>query len=361
MRIGLSRKLIGGMALLLMLAFWAQGKANAEELTMVGWGGALSAAEVKAFNKPFTAATGIKVQAVTYNGGLAQVKAQEEVGKVSWDVVDAEMTSAARGCDQDLLERISTSSLAPGADGSRPKADFFKDALQTCGVANYVWANVYAYNEKAFPNGGPKTIADFFNLKKFPGKRGMRKSPEANLEWALMADGVPRNKVYDVLATPKGVDRAFKVLDRIKDDVVWWEAGAQAPQLLADREVAMTTAYNGRLFNAIVKEKQPFKIVWDGQIWDYGAFVIPKNAPHRKSALAYIRFATSPKQLALLTHYISYGPARKSAMALVPNNLKSQLPTAKKNFALGLRQSSAFWTDYGDELNQRFNTWLAAN
>lgn len=162
-------------------------------------------------------------------------------------------------------------------------------------------------------------------------------------------------------ATPEGVDRAFAVLDHVKDATIWWEAGAQPPQLLADGEVAMTSAYNGRLFNVIVKEGQPFEIVWDGQVWDYGAFIIPKGSPNRDRAMEYIRFATAPQRLADLTNYISYGPARASGVALVSDEMKGHLPTAEANFAKGLRQSALFWSDYGDQLHERFNAWLAAN
>ena len=70
----------------------------------------------------------------------------------------------------------------------------------------------------------------------FPGKRGLKKEPNVNLEWALLADGVPPEKVYEVLGTPQGLERAFKKLDTIKGSIVWWQAGAQAPQLLADGE-----------------------------------------------------------------------------------------------------------------------------
>lgn len=358
---GSASKLLACLAVGIALTALTPKPASAEKLTVVGWGGALSKAENQAFDKPFEKKTGVQIVSEVYNGGLAQVKAQSEAGNVTWDVIDAEMTDASRGCDQGLLEKIPTSDLAPGADGTPPQKDFYKSAIQECGVANYVWSNVYAYDKRQFPNGGPKTIADFFNLKKFPGKRGLRKSPQANLEWALMADGVPIDKVYDVLATPEGVNRAFKELDKIKADTIWWEAGAQPPQLLADGEVAMTSAYNGRLFNAIVKEHQPFEIVWDGQIWDYGAFIIPKGAPHRELALKYVRFATAPQQLADLTNYISYGPSRASAMAMVSKEMKQQLPTSPANFAKGLRSSAAFWSDYGDQLNEKFNAWLSAN
>jgi putative spermidine/putrescine transport system substrate-binding protein len=357
---GTARKLLTCLAVGTALAVPASNVAGAESLTVVGWGGALGAAENEAFEKPFTRETGIEIVSEVYNGGLAQVKAQIEAGKVTWDVLDAEMTDAELGCAEGLLEEIATSDLAPGADGSPPEKDFFESAIHDCGVANYVWSNVYAYDKRKFPNGGPTTIADLFDVEKFPGKRGLRKSPKANLEWAIMADGVPLDQVYDVLSTSEGVERAFKVLDRVKDDTIWWEAGAQPPQLLADGEVAMTSAYNGRLFNAIVKEGQPFEIVWDGQVWDYGAFIIPKGTPNRDRALEFVRFATSPKQLADLTNYISYGPSRASGVAMVSDDMKKQLPTDETNFAKGLRASAAFWSDYGDQLTEKFNAWLAA-
>ena len=333
----------------------------ADSLTIVGWGGALSKAESEAFDKPFTAATGVEIVAEVYNGGLAQVKAQIEAGKITWDVLDAEMTDAELGCAEGLLEEIDSSELAPGADGSSPQDDFFDSAIHDCGVANYVWANVFAYDKTKFPSGGPSKVADLFDLEAFPGTRGLRKSPKANLEWAVMAAGTPLNEVYAVLETPEGVAKAFEMLDTVKDSTIWWEAGAQPPQLLADGEVVMTTAYNGRLFNAIVKEGQPFEIVWDGQVWDYGAFIVPRGSPNRARALEYIRFATSPERLADLTNYISYGPARSSGVALVSEGMKSHLPTAEENFAKGIRQDAAFWSDYGDELHERFNAWLSAN
>ena len=215
------------------------------------------------------------------------------------------------------------------------------------------------FNEEAFTDKRPWTIADFFDVEKFPGKRGLRKSPRVNLEWALMADGVPRNQVYEVLATPKGIDRAFIVLDKIKPHVVWWEAGAQPPQLLADGEVVMTSAYNGRMDEAIQKEKKPFVIIWDGQVWDIDLYAIIKDSPNREAAFEFIKFATDTKRLADQAKYISYGPVRRSSMAKVSGKIKPNLPTAPDNFANALQNDPDWWADNQDEMNQRFATWLA--
>lgn len=105
---------------------------------------------------------------------------------------------------------------------------------------------------------------------------------------ALIADGVALDKIYDELGTPEGVDRAFMKLDTIKKDVVWWEAGAQPVQLLADGEGTMATGYNGRFFDAMVGEGKPFEIIWDGQYMDLDMFAIPKGSPNPEAAMQYL-------------------------------------------------------------------------
>ncbi len=182
-----------------------------------------------------------------------------------------------------------------------------------------------------------------------------------------MADGVPAAEVYDVLETDEGVDRAFAKLDTIKSDVVWWEAGAQPPQLLADGEVAMTTAYNGRIFNAAVSEGKPFEIVWDGQIMDFDLFVVPKGAPNKDAAMEFIKFSTDTQRLADQAKWISYGPARKSSGALVglyqdgKTEMASHMPTSEANLGNALVNNFEFWADKDTDLNERFNAWLASN
>ena len=336
-------------------------RVEARDLVVVGWGGALSAAIKAAMEDPFQEATGIAIASEVYNGGMAQVKAQIEAGTVTWDVIDSNHVDAELGCAEGLLEEIPLSGLSAAPDGTPVSEDFYDEALHDCGIASYIWSNVYAYDKTRFPSNAPTSVADFFDIESFPGKRGMRKSPQVNLPWALIADGVPRDEVYDVLTTPDGVDRAFARLDTIKDEVLWWEAGAQPPQMLADGEVAMTSAYNGRLYNAIVKEGQPFEIVWDSQIWDYAAWVIPKGTANRDQALEFVKYATSAERLADLTNYISYGPARRSGNAMVSDELKKHLPSVPEHMAKGIRADSEFWADYGDQLNERFNVWLASN
>ena len=338
--------------------------AQAAEVTVMSWGGAYTKSQVEAYHKPFTAETGIKINSVDADNPATPIKAQVEAGNVSIDVADVEFSDAVRLCDEGLLEEIDSSILPAAPDGTPAADDFIEGALQDCAVANIVWSTVMAYNTENNANA-PDSIDDFFNTADYPGKRGLRKSAKATLEMALMADGVPAGDVYDVLDTDEGVDRAFAKLDSIKSDIVWWEAGAQPPQLLADGEVVMSTAYNGRIFNAAVGEGQPLEIVWDGQILDFDLFVVPKGAPNKDAALQFISFSTDTQRLADQASWISYGPARKSSGALVgtysdgKTEMAPHMPTAEANLGNALVNNFEFWVDKDAELNERFNAWLA--
>ncbi len=330
-------------------------------LTIVSWGGAYSKSQLEAYHKPYMAANpDIKLLAEDYNGGLAQVKAQVDSGTVTWSLVDVELSDAIKGCDEGLLEVIDSSILPDGVDGSKAVDDFLPNTLTECAVGTIVWSTVFAFDgDKLKGDKAPTKLADLFDTKNFPGKRGLRKSPRVNLEWALMADGVPIDQVYEVLSTEEGVDRAFKKLDTIKDSVVWWEAGAQPPQMLADGEVVMTSAYNGRLFNAVFKEGKNFKLIWDGQVWDIDLWAIPRGAPNLDAILDFVKYSTDSQRLADQTKWISYGPVRKSSFSMVGDKVKPHLPTSPDNFKRALQNDFEFWADNNDELNERFATWLA--
>ncbi len=184
-----------------------------QQITVVNFGGANANAQKKAFYEPFEK-TGTKIIGVEYNGEQAKIKAMVDTKKVTWDVVEAESPDVARGCDEGLFERLDYSKIGN-------KADFIPAAVTDCGVGIFVWSTVMAYNGDKLKDG-PKTWADFWDVKKYPGKRGMRKGARYNLEFALMADGVKPADVYKVLATKEGADRAFKKLTELKPNIQWW-------------------------------------------------------------------------------------------------------------------------------------------
>lgn len=344
------------------------GAASAQSITVLGWGGAYTQSQVEAYHKPFTAATGIAVNSADADNPATPIKAQVEAGNVTVDVAVLEYADAVRLCDEGLLEEIDTSILTPAPDGTPAMDDFLPGMVTDCMVGTDVFATIYAYDTTKFPDNAPTSIADFFDTEAFPGKRGVRRNAKATLEMALMGDGVPADEVYDILATDEGVERALAKLGAIKNDIVWWEAGAQPLQLLADGEVAMSIAWNGRVFNAAVGEGKPFQIVWDGQVYEPEGLVVPKGAPNMEGALQFVAFATSTEPLARAAEWISYGPTRKSSAPLVgvfqldgTTPMSPNLPTSPENLTNALLSNYEFWVDRDAELNERFNAWIAAN
>ena len=352
------------IALATMLVVGCSGPSG-ESLTVVSWGGAYAQAVRKGYIEPFVAETGVEVRLEDYNGGLAQVRAQVEAGKVHWDVVDFEIADAVSGCDEGLLEPIDATALPSASDGTPAVDDFLPDTLLDCSVGTLFYSTVYAYNAERIPGDKPATIDDFFDLERFPGRRGMRRTPLVNLEFALIADGVPVSEVYTTLDTSAGVDRAFRKLDTIKEQVVWWEAGAQPPQMLADGEVVMSTAYNGRIFNAQVIESQPFVIVWDGQVLDTGQLGIVAGTRNLETALEFVRFATTAESMAAVSGHIAYSPVRRSGLPLVGTHVEAgvdmtpHMPTHPENTVRVLQSNWLWWSDHMDTMNERFSAWLA--
>ena len=250
----------------------AAGSAQAVDLTIVSWGGAYTASQQKAYHDPYMAENP-DISIINDDNaaeGLAKLRAQVESGNVTWDIVDMVAADAITACDEGVIMEIDPDTwLAAAPDGTPASEDFFAGTLSpggtNCFIPQIVYSTTFGYRTDVFDGEQPSTIADVFDLEKFPGKRSLERRPINNLEWALVADGVAPADVYGMLSTSEGVARAFAKLDIIKDQVVWWTKGAQPPQLLADGEVVMASAYNGRLFSAIAEKNQPIAMMWDRQ------------------------------------------------------------------------------------------------
>ncbi|KJJ98126.1 spermidine/putrescine ABC transporter substrate-binding protein [Pseudomonas sp. 21] len=335
-------------ALTLGVAFAAQSMA-ATDLTVVSFGGANKNAQVKAFYGPYEKSSGNKIVAGEYNGEMAKVKAMVDTNSVSWDLVEVESPELARGCDEGLFETIDPAILGKAED-------YVPGAVSNCGVGFFVWSTVLAYNADKLKTA-PTSWADFWDTQKFPGKRGLRKGAKYTLEFALMADGVAPKDVYKVLATKEGQDRAFKKLDQIKPNIQWWEAGAQPPQYLASGDVVMSSAYNGRI--AAVQKESNLKIVWNGGIYDFDAWAIPKGAKKVDESLKFIAFSVQPEQQKTYSENIAYGPVNKNAVPLLSKDLLKDMPTTPENMQGQVGMDVTFWADYGEQLEQRFNAWAA--
>ncbi|MGF1630709.1 MAG: extracellular solute-binding protein [Kiloniellaceae bacterium] len=337
-------------------------------LVIASWGGVYSQSQDEAVYRPFSRTTGIEITRRVYAGGLDDIRGQVKSGEGIWDVVDVEPADAEEGCNEGLFEKLNLE-LPAAPDGTAASDDFLPGTLHPCAVGSLAWSVVIAYGsgrgEARADDDKPASLQDFFDLERFPGRRGLRRTPMVNLEWALLADGVAPAEVYDLLRTEAGVARAFARLDSLRDEIVWWDDAAEPARLLSSGRVVMTSTFNAPMFNDIVIRQQPFALIWDRQVWDIDLWAVPTASPNREAALEFVRFATSTEPLARQTRWIPYGPVRRSALAQVGDHVYSDvkmarfLPTTEENFETALRNDAMFWQENGPALVERFNAWLA--
>ena len=355
-----------GIACLWLVALGANAASEVADrtITVATWGGPYEHSQQKAYFEPFTKKTGIRIRTERYDGGLAELRRQVGRGEITWDLVDMTMADNRAACNQGLLETIDHSMLLPALDGTPAEEDFVDGALTECGVSQIVYAMVVAYNRKAFPGERPARMKDIFDLRRFPGKRALQKLPEANLEWALRSYGVPREDLYQLLSTERGLRLAFERLDGIRDHVVWWTTVDQPVELLVTGEAVIASHYNGRLFDAAVVHDHPIEIIWDAQIYELGAWGVPRGTPRLEEVLEFIRFATGTRPLADQAKYIAYGPARRSSMQLVSRHaetgvdMRPHLPTSQANFGTAILKDTEWYGSLYDRIKARFDAWL---
>ncbi|WP_326838291.1 extracellular solute-binding protein [Halomonas sp. 328] len=325
-----ARLLPGLLAGLLALATLPLSSAVAEApdeggpLTVLSWGGAYERAQRRALFTPFTEATGMAVEAARYHGGLSDLRRAVAENAVPWDLIDMTRSEAMAACAEGLLEPLPADLAAPAPDGTPAAEDFLPGALGRCAISHSIFATVVAYRRDAFPGRRPTRIADLFDQERFPGPRALQRTPAANLEWALLSYRIPREALYRLLSTRRGLDLAFARL-RGLDEIHWWQAGETPVEWLAEGKVVMASGYNGRFFAAMVERDLPIEILWDGQLQEHETWVIPRGAPNPVAARDFIRFATSSERQAELARHIPYGPARRSAAIQVTTHRDSGL------------------------------------
>ena len=344
------------------LAFALAPVAQGEPLTVVSWGGPYEDAQSEAIFRPFTDATGIDIRVLGYDGSLGSIR--ERAAAEGWDVIDMVEDRAIAGCEAGLLQPFDAEGIVV-QDGDVPvRKDFVEGAFRPCSVAQNVFATVVAFDVPSFPGVKPSRIDDFFDVEAFPGKRAVRRSPDAILEWALLAEGVPARQVYDLLSTDRGLKLALRKLDGIRDHIVWWEDTGDPVRLLAEGEVTMAAGYNGRFFSASSRDGLPITIIWDGRLIGHEVWAIPGTSDRVSDSEAFIGFATRPEQLAALAELIPYGPARKSGhlrVGLKPDAaipMRDHLPNAPQHGERFLTLDTVWYAHTKPLRDRRFEAWL---
>ena len=346
--------------------------AAAGELALVSRGGAHLESQKKAYVEPYIQAS--RGSGIVWNESpddiVAALRAMNAAGNVTWDLVDVVASEALRLCDEGLAMKIDHDELlAPAPDGTLPSADFGDLIVSDCFIPEIIYSTAFGYRTDSVPEGAgpPNDICDLWDTETYPGKRSIGKRPVNNMEWALLCDGVPKDRIYEVLATEDGQNRALAKLDEIRDDVIWSSAEADTPDLLADGSVFMGSARNGRLFRLIEERALPVGMMWDSQVLDLAGWIIPAGLPEARLARVtdFIRFATGTPRMADLAGYISHVPARGSSASLVGTHaelgidMAPHMPTDPDNAGNTVLHNYVFWAEHRGEIDARFRAWLA--
>jgi putative spermidine/putrescine transport system substrate-binding protein len=333
-------------------------------LMVATWEGDYGHAQRSSQIVPFGAVSGVDALFTSYSGGTKELAAQVAAKSYKWDVVDLEYPDAVAACQSGLLEKIDPSDLPAGPDGTPAAEDFVPGAIGPCWVASAVYAQVIAVSAVRTKGVPPPTLSAFFDPKTFPGKRALNQaSAKLNVEMALLADGVAPQDVYDVLSHPQGVARALKKLDTLRGNLLWYTSPADGAAMVIDGRASYASLPNWAVFDADSDARGPqLAIGWDHQLYELEVFGIPRGNPKAARAMDFVRFATRPEVLGRLSSWVPYGPARKSAVALVgpqPElklDMTPYLPTAHFDTASAVDDS--WWRLHGADVDQLWQEWL---
>jgi putative spermidine/putrescine transport system substrate-binding protein len=330
----LSARIIGGTVILLAAALSSLPASAEEQVVVSSWGGSFQDAEREAIFKDFEKETGIKV--IEDSGpSRSKIQAMVQANNTQWDVAEPAPGDFALLVKDGLLEKIDYSlfdketldALAPGT-------------AQEYGAAGISYSRVIAWNTDSFPNGGPQTWEDFWNVEKFPGLRIMDTADYANspIEYALMADGVPMDKLY-----PIDLDRAYASLEELRPHVVKWaNSAAMGPEALVAGEADIAVASSGRVA-ALKNEGAPVDFTYNqgALVQDY--LVVPKGAKNKENAMKFIAFYFKAKGLARLAEIQPYGSPNLDAFKYMDEGLAKTLPSYPENAAVQLRIDYHWW------------------
>ena len=323
----------------------AQAPAKPAQIVVNDSGGATQAANRKTFYTEFEKRHGIKI-VNTSPVDLGKLRAMVQSGNVEWTVTEIAGPDALLAERSGLLEPLDLSVI----DLSR-----FPTHLQKRKYVfpKSVYSTVMGYRSDIFKGGGPVTWADFWNVTKFPGPRTMQNSPIEQLEFALLADGVPMDKLY-----PLDVDRAFRKLDQIKKHVaVWWTTGAQSAQLLIDKEAVIGTAWNGRYYN-LIKEGAPVTMEWNQGAIKESAFGIPKGAKEAYWGQRVLGAMADAKTQAAYADIIGYPGLNLDATQYTDPKIVPYLPTSPVNLPKQFWVNLEWWADNGAAVHERWARWI---
>jgi putative spermidine/putrescine transport system substrate-binding protein len=325
--------------------------AAGDSVTFASWGGSFQDAIRSSMLAPAASKLNITVKEDTTNG-IQDVRAQITAGAVAWDVTEQDLPSCETLSREGSLEPIDYSIVDTTGI---PKELIHENYI---GFINFT--KVIAYRKDAFGDNGPSNWAEFWDLEKFPGKRGMHGKVNYNLEAALMADGVPMAKVYDTLATDEGMARAWAKLGEIAPEVtVWYRGGSQSAQLLRDGEVDVIHMGHNRV-ESVINSGIDVAYAFDGGTMDVDCLLVPKGAPNVENAMRLINELLSAEAQARLAVTMPLGPVNTGAFdtGIISGEQALLVNTHPNNYSKQLLVDPNFYIGQLGELTEEFDTLI---
>lgn len=337
---------LGGMAVAVVALVVSLVWAAENVVNVIHYGGSAGKAMRTAFFDPAEKALKIKVNDMSRTD-MAKIKAMVQSGRVEWDVANVNTLETIRGAKEGLWEPIDFSIVDRSAAALAKPSEY--------GVPFLSFAAGLAYSTKQYPtpDKAPQSWADFWDVKRFPGGRALENRVRYTLEFALMADGVPRDKLY-----PLDVDRAFRKLDQIKPHItVWSKPPVQAVELIASGEVAMAAALNNEWADALNRGVS-IGWQWNQALYLTNDWVVLRGTPHKREAMRVIREMTKAENEAKFAELNYFGPINPKALPLIPAKVRPFLASETENFKKEAVLDNEWWGANEAQMIERWNAWL---
>ena len=333
------------------------------QIVVRSWAGAYGQAQDQAIIKPLARDLGFEIERQTHAGAAERFEAV--------DVAELDQLSLRAACRAGQLVKMSALMTTEELDREfsvRGGSDFVAGSVSDCGVPTFAWSSMLIANGEAMKKLAKRRyrpanrLAHLLDVKRYPGKRALIRSPKRLLEMMLMGSGVGRDEVYEQLATRQGRDAAFRALDQLSKHILWVDGPREALIALDRGDVTIAMTYSGRAFRRLIASR--LRPIWDGHVIDFASWAVPSSSQNRDMAKRFILAATSAESLAAQARLWPYGPMRRSALPLarrhdlLDTDLEAFMPTSELRLAQGLILDAAFWDEHGEALQVRFQDWL---
>lgn len=327
------------------LAGASYGQSPQNVVVFAGWGGSIQKAQRAIYFDSFEKQTGIKVIDIP-DVQLAKIKAMVDSGDVQWDVVQSLGAWVPQGEKQKLWEPLDYKTI--------DKSEVPSKLAGSYAIGNSTYGMVVAYNTAAYAGKqAPRNWVDFWNVKDFQGRRSLPDAPRYSLEAALLADGVPPDKLY-----PLDVDRAFRSLDRVKPNVnIWFKQWPQVPVLLSSQELTVSLMSHTRILSAVKDERAPLAMSWGQSLMTVDYLAVPRGAPHKENAMKLINWMTNAKLQAELARTSGIGPTNNGALDVMSETEREQLPSYHFKKGETVLVDYDWWSANDEKVTERWNAW----